>query len=199
MADQSCSSGQARRVDSFSARGSDGYQGRSPAIDGHGPPGGAVLVKNGRRGIMAGRKPLAEESSMHQTNDPPSKARLPSILIVDDSLDSANTLGILLARHGYEIHVAYEWSRAFETAKSRLPDIILLDLAMPEMDGIHLARLFRDDEQLRSKLIIAVTGYADDMHREQCEAAGIVCILSKPVAWTDLEATINRHWSMRNS
>jgi CheY-like chemotaxis protein len=126
-----------------------------------------------------------------------SNARLPSFLIVDDSRDSANVLSSLFGAHGYETHVAYDWAAALETAKAHLPDIILLDLGMPEMDGVHLALLFREDEQLKDKLLVAVTGYADDKHRQQCEAAGFDYVLPKPVAWADLKSTIDRLWPER--
>jgi CheY-like chemotaxis protein len=125
------------------------------------------------------------------------KSRLPSVLIVDDSRDAANILRSLFDTHGYEVHVAYDWARALETARTNLPDIILLDLGMPEMDGIHLALLLREDEQLKDKLLVAVTGYADDMHRQQCEAAGFDSVLAKPVAWADLKSIIDRLWSKR--
>ena len=128
---------------------------------------------------------------------PSSDARLPSILIVDDSHDSANTLHSLFGAHGYESHVAYDADTAFELAKAHLPDIILLDLGMPGMDGVHLARFFREDEQLKDKVLIAVTGYADDRHRQQCDAAGFDYILPKPVAWASLISTIDRLWSQR--
>ena len=129
--------------------------------------------------------------------DSPSDARLPSILIVDDSHDSANTLSSLFGAHGYEAHVAYDGDTAFEIAKAHLPDIILLDLGMPGMDGFHLARFFREDEQLKDKVLIAVTGYADDRHRQQCDAVGFDYILPKPVAWENLISTIDRLWSQR--
>jgi CheY-like chemotaxis protein len=124
-------------------------------------------------------------------------ASLPSILIVDDLHDSANILGRLFDAHGYKTHVAYDWAAALEAARAHLPDVILLDLAMPELDGVHLARLFREDEQLKNKVLVAVTGYADEMRRTQCEAAGIDCVLQKPPAWEDLKSTIDRLWSKR--
>jgi two-component system, sensor histidine kinase len=126
-----------------------------------------------------------------------SNARLPSLLIVDDSRDSANSLSSLCGAHGYQVDVAYDWALALETAKTHLPDIILLDLGMPEMDGIHLALLFREDEQLKDKVLVAVTGYADDKHRQQCETAGFDGVLAKPVAWADLKSMIDRLWSKR--
>jgi two-component system, sensor histidine kinase len=126
-----------------------------------------------------------------------SQAQLPSVLIVDDSRDAANILSSLFGKHGYEVHVAYDWTRALEAAKTHRPNIILLDLGMPEMDGIHLALLLREDEQLKDRLLVAVTGYADDMHRQQCEAAGFDYVLPKPVAWADLKSIIDRLWSKR--
>lgn len=127
----------------------------------------------------------------------PSDAHLPTILIADDSHDSANTLGSLLDAHGYKTHVAYDGVTALEAATTHLPDVILLDLAMPNLDGVHVARFFREDEQLKDKVLIAVTGYADDMHRTQCEAAGFDYVFPKPAAWEDLKATIDRLWSKR--
>ena len=128
-----------------------------------------------------------------------SVARLPSILIVDDSHDSANTLCSLFRAHGYKTHVAYDGVAALEAAKAHLPDVILLDLGMPEMDGIHAARFFREDEQLKDKVLIAVTGHADEMHRSQCEAVGFDYVFAKPAAWEDLKSTIDRLWSKRKT
>lgn len=140
-----------------------------------------------------------ENDARDGDHDARSKARLPSVLIVDDSHDSANILSSLFGAQGYEVHVAFDWTMALETARAHLPDVILLDLGMPEMDGIHLALLFREDQTLKDKLIVAVTGYADDDHRQQCEVAGFDDVLPKPVAWVNLKSTIDRLWSKRKS
>jgi CheY-like chemotaxis protein len=131
--------------------------------------------------------------------DCPCDTSLPSILLVDDSHDSANTLGSLFSAHGYKIHVAYDGEAALEAAKTHLPDVILLDLGMPRLDGIHLALFFREDEQLKDKVLIAITGYADEMHRSQCDAVGIDYVFPKPAAWEDLKSTIDRLWSKRKT
>jgi CheY-like chemotaxis protein len=138
------------------------------------------------------------DNSVNESPDP-ANPRLPSILIVDDSRDAANVLKTLLDAHGYTSFVAYDWVGAIEAAKKNLPDVMLLDLGMPELDGVHLARFFREDEQLKKKVLIALTGYADDMHRSQCEAAGFDHVLAKPAAWDDLKATIDRLWSQRRA
>jgi len=134
-------------------------------------------------------------TTQDREQNPPSEARLPSILIVDDSHDSANTLGSLFSAHGYKAHVAYDGVAALEAAKAHLPDVILLDVAMPELDGVHLARFLREDEQLRDKVLIALTGYADEMRRIQCASAGVDYVFPKPAAWSDLKSTIDRLWS----
>jgi len=126
-----------------------------------------------------------------------SDTHLPSILIADDSHDSANTLRSLFGAHGYKAHVAYDGIAALEAAKAHLPDVILLDLGMPEMDGVHVARFFREDEQLKDKVLIAVTGHADEMHRSQCDAVGFDYVFAKPAAWEVLKSTIDRLWSKR--
>lgn len=129
--------------------------------------------------------------------DSPAVAHLPTILIVDDSHDSANTLSSLCGAYGYKTHVAYDGVAALESAKAHLPDVILLDLGMPDLDGIHLARFFREDEKLKDKVLIAITGYADEMHRTQCDAVGFDYVFPKPASWVDLKSTIDRLWSKR--
>jgi CheY-like chemotaxis protein len=145
---------------------------------------------------------MAESTSTNagdEKQNAAANARLPTILIVDDSRDAANSLKSLIDAHGYTSHVAYDWAGAIDAAKEHLPDVMLLDLGMPELDGIHLARFFREDEQLKDKVLIALTGYADDMHRRQCEAAGFDFLLAKPAKWEDLKSTIDRLWSARTS
>jgi CheY-like chemotaxis protein len=125
------------------------------------------------------------------------ESQLPKILIVDDSHDSANTLGSLFGANGYKPHVAYDGLEALEIAKTHLPDVILLDLGMPELDGLHLARFLREDEQLKDKVLVAITGHADEMHRIQCESVGFDYVFSKPAAWQDLKSTVDRLRSKR--
>ena len=136
-------------------------------------------------------------NTRHPSPDSPANTNLPSILIADDSHDSANTLCSLFDAHGYKTHVAYDGLAALDAAETHLPDVILLDLGMPGLDGVHLARFFREDEQLKDKVLIAITGHADEMHRSQCEAVGFDFVFAKPAAWEDLASIINRLWSKR--
>jgi CheY-like chemotaxis protein len=136
-------------------------------------------------------------NARHGGQNCPCDTNLPSILIADDSHDSANTLRSLFDAHGYKTHVAYDGVAALEAAKAHLPDVILLDLGMPRLDGVHLARFLREHKQLRDKVLIAVTSHADELHRAQCEAAGFDYIFPKPAAWEELKSTIDRLWSKR--
>jgi hypothetical protein len=61
----------------------------------------------------------------------------------------------------------------------------------------RVARFIREDEQLKDKVLIAITGHADEMHRSQCEAVGFDYVFAKPVAWEDLKSTIDRLWPKR--
>jgi two-component system, sensor histidine kinase len=151
----------------------------------------------GRRRLEALMAASNSNNAWHGGQDCLCNTNLPSILIVDDSHDSANTLGSLFSAHGYKIYVAYDGEAALEAANTHLPDVILLDLGMPGPDGVHLARFFREDEQLKDKVLIAITGYADEMHRSQCDSAGIDYVFPKPAAWEDLKSTIDRLCSKR--
>jgi CheY-like chemotaxis protein len=139
------------------------------------------------------------DSNLRQSEDkePSPQADLPTVLIVDDSHDSANMLGSLFGARRYETHVAYDWAAALEAARTHLPDVILLDLGMPELDGVHLARLIREDEQLKDSVLVAVTGYADELHRAQCKAAGFDAVVPKTAKWEDLKSIVDRLWSKR--
>ncbi len=124
-------------------------------------------------------------------------SRLPSILVVDDLPDQAISLCALLEKHSYKTHAAFGWETALAVARAQLPDIILLDLGMPELDGAHLARLFREDERLKDKVLVAVTGYCTERHQQQCKLAGFDRFLAKPVVWADLKSTLDSLWSKR--
>ena len=103
------------------------------------------------------------------------------VLIVDDSADSAETLAILLRRFGHEVRTAGDGPRALELARQEPPDVALLDIGLPNMDGLELARRMRSDLGLTNAYLIALTGYGQDEDRRRSEAAGFDAHLVKPV------------------
>jgi signal transduction histidine kinase len=109
-----------------------------------------------------------------------SKAPL-RVMVVDDNHDAAESLAYLLSLEGHLVDVAYDGVTALsEAAKSR-PQVVLLDIGMPGMDGYQVARALRAGESTRSMTIIALTGYGQPDDRERAQAAGFDDHLTKPV------------------
>jgi CheY-like chemotaxis protein len=85
------------------------------------------------------------------------------ILIADDNLDLAVSLSMLLKLVGFEVETVHQGRDAVAAAKNRKPDVLLLDIGLPDWDGYQVARHFRGDDQLKDVFIIAVSGYSPDM------------------------------------
>jgi len=104
------------------------------------------------------------------------------VLVVDDNIDSAEVLGTLLEQLGHEVFVAYTGARAIEVAHERRPDVILLDLALPDVSGYDVARSLRRDPQLSGIRIIGLSGFGSEEHRKRALEAGLDDYVVKPVA-----------------
>jgi CheY-like chemotaxis protein len=92
------------------------------------------------------------------------------VLIVDDIRDAADSLATLVKIWGYDVRSAYSGATALQSALACPPDVVLLDIAMPQMDGFRLANMMRQQAMLAGAVLVAVTGYADAAHRELWEA-----------------------------
>ena len=111
------------------------------------------------------------------------------ILVVDDNVDAADTLGELLVARGYQVVTANDGRRALELARSFDPQLAIVDLGMPVMDGYQVAQaLSRTPDR---PFLIAVTGYGQEHDRERSRAAGFDRHLIKPVAAAQLFAYID--------
>jgi signal transduction histidine kinase/CheY-like chemotaxis protein len=117
-------------------------------------------------------------------------ARAPArILVVDDNVDAADTLGELLLVHGYQVVTANDGRRALDLARSFHPQLAIVDLGMPVMDGYQVAQeLSRSDDR---PFLIAVTGYGQEHDRERSRAAGFDRHMIKPVSAAQLLAYID--------
>jgi CheY-like chemotaxis protein len=89
------------------------------------------------------------------------------VLVVDDHHDAADALALLLRQWGHEVLVAYDGRSALELARARPPDVALLDIVMPGLDGCALARLLREDVRTRRALLCVLSGLgqAEDCRR----------------------------------
>jgi CheY-like chemotaxis protein/two-component sensor histidine kinase len=103
------------------------------------------------------------------------------ILVADDNYDSATSLSILLNDAGYDVRTAGDGAQALETAAQFRPDVALLDIGMPKLNGYEVARQLRSQPWGRHVLLIAVTGWGGAEHRQQTAQAGFDHHLTKPV------------------
>ena len=103
------------------------------------------------------------------------------ILVVDDNQDVAESLALLLEIYGHQVQTANNGFTALEIARAERPDVILLDIGLPEMDGYSVARALRQDHGLERTLLIALTGYGQSDDRKKSLAAGFDAHLVKPV------------------
>jgi len=122
------------------------------------------------------------------TMAPPSSVR--RVLIVDDHRDVTRALERLLVLFGHEVAVAHDGPSGIELALRMRPDVILLDLGMPEMDGYAVARRIRAHQELSRTRLIALTGYGIDQTREGVREAGFDQHLVKPLDADELEAVL---------
>jgi CheY-like chemotaxis protein len=112
-------------------------------------------------------------------------------MVVDDNLDSAETMAELVKLSGHDVRTAHDGPSALECARAFRPQVILLDVGLPGMDGYELARRLRADG-LAGELMVSVTGYGEDEDRRQAEEAGFDHHLIKPVSPDVLLRLVNR-------
>jgi CheY-like chemotaxis protein len=129
-----------------------------------------------------------EEASPARADEPPIEGR--RTLVVDDNLDVAQSLAMLLRLIGQDVRVANHGHAALELARAELPEVVFLDLGMPEMDGFEVARAFRADAALQQVVLVALTGWGQEEDRRRTREAGFDFHLVKPVALSDLQSIL---------
>lgn len=103
------------------------------------------------------------------------------IVVVDDNPDAANTVATILRKSGHQVHIATDGYAAIELAMRVRPDVMLLDIGLPGLDGFAVAKRLRAEPSLAQMRIIAVTGIGDEGDRQRALEAGIDQHLIKPV------------------
>lgn len=103
------------------------------------------------------------------------------ILLIEDNVDAAVTLDAALSLEGHVVEMAHNGVDGVALAETFRPDVVLCDLGLPDIDGYTVARRLRDNPQLRTPLLIAVTGYAAERDRHKARASGFDHHLAKPV------------------
>jgi CheY-like chemotaxis protein len=112
------------------------------------------------------------------------------ILLAEDKIPNILTIGDYLENHGYEVLTARDGLEAIEKAEAAKPDIILMDIQMPVLDGLEAMTRLRRNAEFASTPIIALTALAMPGDRERCLQAGATEYMSKPVSLKILRQTI---------
>ena len=112
------------------------------------------------------------------------------ILVVDDNIDSAESLAILLESNGDELQVAHDGPSAMIMAKSFLPDVVLLDIGLPGLSGYQVAAQLRASRETQHAVLVALTGYGQPEDQRRAFEAGFNYHLIKPVELDELEKII---------
>jgi len=112
------------------------------------------------------------------------------ILVVDDGKNAADILAMFFEMEGHVVQVAYDGLMAVEIAERFRPQLIVMDIGMPQMDGLEASRRIRRQAQGKEIIIIALSGLDQDDDKRSCAEAGINHHMAKPVRPDDLRAVI---------
>lgn len=122
---------------------------------------------------------------------PASQFRPLKVIVVDDNVDAAQMLAMLLEASGHQVFVEYGAKRALERSRIEKPDVCLLDIGLPEMDGNELARRIKSQPETGASTLIAVTGYGQNSDLQASKAAGFHHHFVKPVDTARLLALLD--------
>jgi two-component system CheB/CheR fusion protein len=164
--------------------------------------GGSVSAHSegpGKGSTFVLRLPLAaqtiEADRAQEDKAPALPATAPRrILLVEDNVDAAESLTMLLGIEGHRVLVAHDGSSALKIAEAQAPEIVVLDIGLPDMDGYELARRLRDSKPMSKALLIAVTGFGQAADRARSAEAGIDHHFVKPIDLKAFQEVIRTHF-----
>lgn len=159
--------------------------------------GGTIEVRSPPRGADRGTEfivtlphvPGREETTTPRdagTNRTVSSDKTLKVLVVDDNIDQVTMLSSVLQNDGHQIRTAHTGPNALSEIKRWHPDVVLLDIGLPELDGYEVARQVRADPDTRATRLIAISGYARDTDVARSRAAGFDVHLAKPLEFSEL-------------
>lgn len=152
---------------------------------------GATITGDGRVVVILDVAPLVRRFLANPTvpvlaNAPRDERQVPLVMVVDDSLTMRKVTGRILERHNFEVSVARDGVEALERLEERVPDLMLLDIEMPRMDGYELATAMRADPRYKDVPIVMITSRSGDKHRQRAFEIGVQRYLGKPYQELDL-------------
>ena len=138
--------------------------------------------------ILVSQRP--QESKTFRIAEPSTQTS--RVLVVDDNVDAADTIVLLLRQSGHDVRAVYSGEAALSAVEEYQPNIVILDIGLPEMDGYEIARRLRQRPQLANVWLIAMTGYGTDSDRQRSQEAGFDHHLVKPVDPQKVEELLAR-------
>ena len=156
--------------------------------------GGTIEARSGGRGTTVSiRLPRSEHATpIASTTPPPPTVSARRVLLVDDNHDAVTVLTKVLRALGNDVRAAPDGARALEIAQTFTPDIVLLDIGLPLMDGYEVARRLRQIPEMTSTPLVAITGYAQDRAKERALASGFAEHLAKPLELDQITECLDR-------
>lgn len=135
---------------------------------------------------------LLSHALLHAMSDATSLTAAPLVLLVDDYADAREMYGFFLVKRGYRVEEAADGHEALDKATALRPDVILMDLSLPGIDGWELARMLKRDARTLTIPIIALTAHALSGEEQRARHAGCDAFITKPCLPQALEAEIAR-------
>jgi chemosensory pili system protein ChpA (sensor histidine kinase/response regulator) len=154
---------------------------------------GATIMGDGRVVVILDVAPLVRrQAAIDRSVEPAAPApaivaqRVPVVMVVDDSITMRKVSGRVLERHGMEVMTAKDGVDAIEKMAERIPDLMLLDIEMPRMDGYELAQNMKSDPRMKDVPIIMITSRTGEKHRQRAFDIGVNRYLGKPYQEVEL-------------
>jgi chemosensory pili system protein ChpA (sensor histidine kinase/response regulator) len=145
---------------------------------------GATIMGDGSVVVILDVAPLVRRQAALPRDVAPAPAiearKVPLVMVVDDSVTMRKVTGRVLERHNFEVGTAKDGIDALERMVERVPDLMLLDIEMPRMDGYELATAMKADARLRNVPIIMITSRTGEKHRQRAFEIGVQRYLGKP-------------------
>jgi len=135
---------------------------------------------------MFADNPMADVNTATPPTVKPSPQRF-RILVVDDNHDSALSLAMMLSIMGHETRTAHDGESAVTSAESFLPEVVLLDIGLPKLNGYEVAQRIRENAWGKTMFLIAVTGWGQEEDRQRSSEVGLNVHMVKPVEPAALE------------
>ena len=118
---------------------------------------------------------------------------MPKVLLIEDSLENTILVERILEASGYEILQAATGEQGIQTAVEELPDLVLIDIGLPDVDGHTVLTLLRQIDELKNVPLVAITAWPADIAQEMCNRYGYDGVIIKPISVRNFPKQIARH------